>query len=81
MYDCSNAFRERNAVILQAMNISQTLQLYKKRYMVRSKIDDSSADSTKSLRAFSQLRDAVSKKWHGTQDAVNEIREQRGGSL
>ena len=63
------------------MNISQTLQLYKKRYIVRSKIDDSTADSKKSLHTFSQLRDAVSKKWKGAQDAVNEIREQRGGQL
>ena len=63
------------------MNLSQTLQLYKKRYIVRSRIDDSAADSKKNLRAFSQLRDAVTQKWQGAQDAVHEIREQRGGSL
>ena len=60
---------------------NQTLELYKNRYIVRLKTVDPAPNARKILLDLAKLRDRVSKKWQGKQDAVQEIREQRSGLL
>ena len=53
----------------------------KNRYVVRSKMLDHATGSKKLLQELADLRNRVSKVWRGPHNAVEEIREQRGGAL
>ena len=65
-------------LIMIRVMIHQTIQDYKNQYVVRSRTNTLSADATHLLKKLAQLRNAASRKWQGSPDAVAEIRNQRG---